>query len=147
MKCIYILTTTAAMALAATAANSQMTVAAGDHGGTVVETVTTPTYGTVTLTWAANANIAGGLRPSSRYWVPGINPDGSMPLSVANAFVDKLNEWAYLGITTWSLPITVYDDASCTLASAGGVSAMTADWRLRIAPGIHTASWAICFTT
>jgi hypothetical protein len=34
--------------------------------------------------------------------------------------VNKLNEKAYLGITTWSLPITVYDDASCTLTSPNG---------------------------
>jgi hypothetical protein len=117
MKCIDTLIITAAMFLAVTAAKSQMTVTAGDVGKTVIETVTTPTYGTVTLTWPADANIAGGLWRDSSYWVPGINPDGSMPLSVANAFVAKLNENAYLGITTWSLPITVYDDASCTLSS------------------------------
>jgi hypothetical protein len=120
MKCMDTLIVTAAMVLAVTAAKSQVTVTAGDGGKTVIETVTTPTYGTVTLTWPADANIAGGLRPSSPYRVPGINPDGSMPLSVANAFVSKLNDRAYLGITTWSLPITVYDDASCTLASEGG---------------------------
>jgi hypothetical protein len=120
MKCMDTLIVTAAMVLAVTAAKSQVTVTAGDGGKTVIETVTTPTYGTVTLTWPADANIAGGLRPSSPYRVPGINPDGSMPLSVANAFVSKLNDRAYLGIPTWSLPITVYDDASCTLASEGG---------------------------
>jgi hypothetical protein len=117
MKCVDTLIVTAAIALAATATFSQMTVTSGNGGRTVVETVTTPTYDTVTLTWAADANIAGGLWRDSSYWVPGINPDGSMPLSVANAFVAKLNENAYLGITTWSLPITVYDDASCTLSS------------------------------
>jgi hypothetical protein len=111
---------TIAILLALPSAYSQMTVTAGEGGQTVIETVTKPKYGTVTLTWAADANIAGGLRPGSPYWVPGINPDGSMPLSVASAFVSKLNEKAYLGITTWSLPITVYDDASCTLASDGG---------------------------
>jgi hypothetical protein len=120
MKCTNALIATAAMVLVVTAANSQMTVAAGDGGKTVIETVTTPTYGTVTLTWPADANIAGGLRPDSPYWAPGMNPDGSMPLSVANAFVTKLNENAYLGITTWSLPITIYEDASCTFPSAGG---------------------------
>src|ERR1700678_4357773 len=120
MKCIDTLIVTAAMVLAVPAANSQMTVTAGDGGKTVIETATTPLYGTVTLTWPADANIAGSVRPDSPYWVSGINPDGSMPLSVANAFVTKLNENAYLGITTWSLPITIYDDASCTLTSPNG---------------------------
>ena len=69
-----------------------------------------PLYGGVTLTWPADANIAGGLRPDSPYWVPGINPDGSMALSTAAEFVDKLNQNEYLGITTWSLPITIFDD-------------------------------------
>jgi hypothetical protein len=110
----------AAMILAVPAANAQVTVSAGDGGKTVIETVANLTYGTVTLTWPADANIAGGLRPDSPNWVPGINPDGSMPLSVANAFVAKLNENAYLGISTWSLPITIYEDASCTLPAAGG---------------------------
>jgi hypothetical protein len=99
-------------------AHAQVTVTPGDNGKTVIETVTNLRYGTVTLTWSADANIAGDLRRDSPYWVPGINPDGSMPLSVANEFVGKLNANAYLGITTWSLPITVYDDASCGIASS-----------------------------
>jgi hypothetical protein len=110
----------AALVLSASAARAQVTVTTGNDGQTVIETVTTPLYGTVTLTWPADANIAGGLRPESPYWVPGINPDGSMPLSVANEFVGKLNANAYLGIATWSLPITVYDDASCGIPSSGG---------------------------
>jgi len=110
MKCMDTLIVPAAMILAATTANSQMTVAAGEGGKTIIETVTTPTYGTVTLTWPADANIAGGLRPDSPYWVPGINPDGSMALGTAAEFVDKLNQNEYLGITTWSLPITIFDD-------------------------------------
>ena len=105
----------AAMILGVQAASAQMTVTTGDHGRTVIETVTTPMYGTVTLTWPADANIAGGLRPDSPYWVPGINPDGSMALSTAAEFVDKLNKNAYLGITTWSLPITIFDDTSCSI--------------------------------
>ena len=109
-----------ATTLATSAASAQVTVTTGAGGKTVIETVTNLRYGTVTLTWPSDANIAGGLRPDSPYWVPGINPDGSMPLSVANEFVNKLNANAYLGITTWSLPITVYDDASCTLPSGGG---------------------------
>ena len=86
MKYMNTLLLTAAMVLAVAAAKSQMTVTPGDGGKTVIETVTTPTYGTVRLTWAADANIAGGMLPGSPYWVPGINPDGSMPLSVASAF-------------------------------------------------------------
>jgi hypothetical protein len=120
MKRIKTLVVSAAILLAVPAAKSQIEVATGEGGNTVIETVTTPMYGRVTLTWASDANIAGGVRPESPYWVPGINPNGSMPLSVANAFVNKLNEKAYLGITTWSLPITVYDDASCTLTSPNG---------------------------
>jgi hypothetical protein len=92
MKCIDTLIVAAAMVLALRAANGQMTVAPGDGGKTVIETVTTPLYGAVTLTWPADANIAGGLRPDSPYWVPGINPDGSMALSTAAEFVDKLNQ-------------------------------------------------------
>ncbi|MGA1981835.1 MAG: hypothetical protein ABSG84_05125 [Acidobacteriaceae bacterium] len=120
MKRIDALNAVAMMLLGALAASAQVTVATGDGGKTVIETVTNLRYGTVTMTWAADANIAGGLRPDSPYWVPGINPDGSMPLSVANEFIAKLNANAYLGITTWSLPITVYDDASCSAPSSGG---------------------------
>ena len=116
MKRIETLVVVAMLMLGAGVAGAQVTVTSGDGGKTVIETVTNLRYGTVTLTWAADANIAGELRPDSPYWVPGINPDGSMPLSVANEFVGKLNEKAYLGITTWSLPITVYDDASLQLA-------------------------------
>jgi hypothetical protein len=104
--------------LGAHAASAQLTVITGDHGKTVIETVTTKQYGTVTLTWPADANIAGGLRPDSPYWVPGINPDGSMALSTAAEFVDKLNKNAYLGITTWSLPITIFDDSSCSIGDS-----------------------------
>jgi hypothetical protein len=111
----------AAILLTTPIANAQVTVTSGDGGETVVETVVTDSpYGTVRLTWPADANIAGHLQPDSPYWVEGINQDGSMPLSVANAFVAKLNESAYLKITTWSLPITIYEDASCTLKAAGG---------------------------
>jgi len=76
MKCVDTLIVTAAMVLAVTAANSQMTVIPGDGGKTVIETVTAPTYGTVTLTWAADANIAGGLWPGSPYGFRGLIPMG-----------------------------------------------------------------------
>ena len=94
-----------AMILGARAVRAQVSVTTGDGGKTVIETVTNLRYGTVTLTWPGDANIAGELRPDSPYWVPGIYPDGSMPLSTANEFVGKLNANAYLGITTWSLPM------------------------------------------
>ena len=120
MKRIEALIALAVLMLGAHAGSAQVSITSGDDGKTVIETVTNLRYGTVTMTWPADANIAGYLRPDSPYWVPGINPDGSMPLSVANEFVAKLNANAYLGITTWALPITVYDDASCGIASGGG---------------------------
>jgi hypothetical protein len=89
MKRIETLVVSAAILLAAPAAKSQMEVASGDGGNTVIETVTTPMYGMVKLTWAADANIAGGLRPDSPYWVPGINLNGSMPLSVGECFCEQ----------------------------------------------------------
>ena len=46
-------------------ARAQVTVTPGDDGKTVIETVTNLRYGTVTMTWPADANIAGGLRPDS----------------------------------------------------------------------------------
>jgi hypothetical protein len=72
----------------------------------------------VTLTWPADANIAANLQPDSPLWVPGINPDGTMSLSTASEFVSNLNAQVYLGISTWTLPITVYDDASCGIKSS-----------------------------
>ena len=114
MKWLSILIVLALMILRGRSVSAQ-TVTTGDGGKTVIETVTTPLYDTVTLTWPADANIAGSVRPDSPYWVPGINPDGSMPLSTAAEFVDKLNENAYLGITTWSLPINIFDDTSCSI--------------------------------
>ncbi len=98
----------------------QDTLTWADHGMTVVDTVTTPINGTTTLKWLADANFAASLRPESPYWVPGINPDGSMSLSTAKAFIDQLNSHAYLGITTWRLPATVYLDLSCSFTSPGG---------------------------
>jgi hypothetical protein len=91
-----------------------------DHGMTVVDVVNSPLNGMTTIKWLADANFAASVRPDSPYWVPGINPDGSMSLSTAHAFIEKLNEHAYLGITTWRLPNTVYNDWSCSFMSAGG---------------------------
>jgi len=100
MKRIKALLALVALIFVAHAVSAQVTVTTGNNGQTVIETVTNLRYGTVTLTWPSDANLAGELRHDSPYWVPGINPDGSMPLSVANAFVNKLNEHAYLGIAT-----------------------------------------------
>jgi hypothetical protein len=96
------------------------TLTAGDDGKTVIDVVTTPLYGTTTITWLADANFAASLRPDSPYWVPGINPDGSMSLSTATAFINQLNKYAYLGITTWRLPTTIANDTTCSNHSAGG---------------------------
>jgi hypothetical protein len=96
------------------------TLTAGDGGLSVIDTVTTPTYGTTTIKWLADANFAASLTPSSPYWVPNINPDGSMSLSTAVSFINQLNKTAYLGITNWRLPTTIIQDSSCSFTSAGG---------------------------
>lgn len=110
----------AAVIAAASGAFAGDVITTGDGGLTVIDTVTTAAYGTTTMTWSANANFAASLTPASPYWVPGINPDGSMPLSVAIKFVAKLNQYSYLNISTWSLPMSVPVDQACTLNSAGG---------------------------
>jgi hypothetical protein len=119
MKPIQTMIAVAVMILAARAAVAD-NLTLGNHGMTVIDTVTTPTYGTTTITWLADANFAASLKPNSPYWVPGINPDGSMSLSTATAFINQLNAKAYLGITTWRLPTTIYNDSSCSFNSSGG---------------------------
>ena len=109
----------AVVAVCAAAAGAQ-TLTPGHKGKTVIQTITTPTYGATTITWLANANFAAGLKPDSPYWVSGINKDGSMSLSTALNFIDNLNKHAYLGMTTWRLPTTVADDSSCSFTSEGG---------------------------
>ena len=101
-------------------AASADTLTSGDHGMTVIDTVTTSAYGTTTIQWLADANFAASLGPNSPYWVDGINPDGSMSLSTAAEFINQLNKNAYLGITNWRLPTTIIDDSSCSFNSAGG---------------------------
>jgi hypothetical protein len=122
MKRIQALIVVALLILGARVARAD-TLTPGDNGRTVIDVVTTPTYGTTTITWLADANFAASLRPDSPYWVPGINRDGSMPLTVAVAFIAQLNKYAYLGITNWRLPTTIYNDSTCTLNSAGGTFA------------------------
>jgi hypothetical protein len=96
------------------------TLTLGDDGRTVIDVVATAAYGTTTIKWLTDANFAASLRPGSPYWVSGINPDGSMSLSTAVAFVDRLNKYAYLGIANWRLPTTVINDSTCSFNSAGG---------------------------
>jgi len=89
---------TMAIALMIPAAYADQLTSA-DHGMTVVDVVTTSLYGTTTIKWLADANFAASLTPDSPYWVPGINPDGSMSLGTAVAFIAQLNRNSYLGIT------------------------------------------------
>jgi hypothetical protein len=88
----------------------------------------TPTDGGLTvtdsatgITWLANGDFAYGLTPSSPYYVPGINPDGSMSLGTAQAFVANLNTQDYLGHFNWSLPASNPSSPSdCSYPSSGG---------------------------
>jgi hypothetical protein len=91
------------------------TLTTTNNGMTVVDVVNTPLYGTVTITWLADANFAASLGPDSPYWVPGINPNGSMSLRTAALFIKQLNKYSYLGINTWRLPTTDSQDTTCTL--------------------------------
>lgn len=120
MKRILTMIVVALMILGVRAAGAD-TLTSGDDGRTVIDTVTTPAYGTTTITWLADANFAASLRPDSPYWVPGINPDGSMSLSTAVEFINQLNHYAYLGIANWRLPTTIVkDDLSCSFTSKAG---------------------------
>jgi hypothetical protein len=119
MKQIQALMAAAVMVMGLRAA-CQDTLTPADGGKTVVDVVTTSFYGTTTIKWLADANFAASLRPDSPYWVPGINRDGSMSLSTAKAFIDRLNAHSYLGISNWRLPTTVYTDTSCSFPSSGG---------------------------
>jgi hypothetical protein len=85
----------------------------------VTDVAITPKYGTTTIKWLADANFAASLKPDSPYWVPGINPDGSMSLHTATQFIDQLNKNSYLGINNWRLPITILKDTSCNFVSGG----------------------------
>src|SRR5277367_2118001 len=87
---------------------------------TVTDTITTALYGTTTITWLRDANLAASLTPDSPLWVEGINPDGSMSLSTAVAFINQLNMQSYLGINTWRLPTSNLSDTGCSLSSKGG---------------------------
>jgi hypothetical protein len=87
---------------------------------TVTDTITTALYETTTITWLRDANLAASLTPDSPLWVEGINPDGSMSLSTAVAFINQLNINSYLGINTWRLPTSNLSDTGCSLSSMGG---------------------------
>jgi hypothetical protein len=120
VKRIHAMIVVALVILGARAACAQDVLTSTNGGMTVTDTVTTTDYGTTTITWLADANFAASLTPDSPYWVEGINPDGSMSLSTAVAFINQLNINSYLGINTWSLPTTIVTDTSCTLGSEGG---------------------------
>jgi hypothetical protein len=119
MKRIHTMILVALLLLGARAASAD-TLTSTNGGMTVTDTVMTAAYGTTTITWLADANFAASLTPDSPYWVKGINPDGSMSLSTAVAFINQLNMNSYLGINTWRLPTTIVTDTSCTLKSSGG---------------------------
>jgi hypothetical protein len=90
------------------------------HGETVRHVMNESSYGNVTVEWLADANLAGTLMkndPTSLLLVPGINPDGTMSLNTATAFIAQLNSQAYLGITTWRLPTTFFQDSSCSFSA------------------------------
>jgi hypothetical protein len=120
MKRIHTMIVVALVILGARAACAQDVLTSTNSGMTVTDTVTTAAYGTTTITWLADANFAASLTPENPNWVEGINPDGSMSLSTAVAFVNQLNINNYLGINTWRLPTTITTDTSCNLKSTGG---------------------------
>ena len=55
---------------------------------------------TLNITWLRDANLA----LSNTFGVPNIDPDGSMDLATARAFIDALNAAKYLGYSDWRLP-------------------------------------------
>jgi hypothetical protein len=61
------------------------------------------------VAYLANANLAATLEPDSPYYVPGINPDGSMNQATLVKFLAALNnaEHPYLGLTGWNVPTIV----------------------------------------
>jgi len=115
MKQILLTIAVVAMMLGAQAAKADK-LAALDNKQLVRHVMNESNYGDVTVVWAADANLAGTLMrtdPSSPLLVPGINPDGSMSLSTATAFVANLNTHKYLHIENWRLPTTYSEDSSC----------------------------------
>jgi hypothetical protein len=115
---------------------------------TVTDTITTALYGTTTITWLRDANLAARLTPDSPLWVEGINRDGSTSLSTAVAFINQLNIHSYLGINTWRLPTSNLGDTGCSLKSMGDLT-VTIAARLP-AQALRTqatpiASWRVFF--
>ena len=62
------------------------------------------------ISWVANANLA----ESNTFGVTGINADGSMDFSTANAYIIAMNDASYLGFSDWRLPTTLHPDATCS---------------------------------
>lgn len=87
-------------------------------GKTVIQTMDAPTYGPVVVEWLADANLAGHLKEGDELWVPGINPDGTMSLSTAQAFIQNLNNHNHLGYNDWRLPITYSQDVTCSFTAS-----------------------------
>jgi hypothetical protein len=68
------------------------------------------------VTWLADADLAAtehfGARCTSN-GIQCINPDGSMSHTTAEAWIQGMNDAAYLGQTSWELPPTEAMDTSC----------------------------------
>jgi len=62
------------------------------------------------LSWLADANLA----VSQKFGITGINSNGSMSWTAAQAWIQALNVHRYLGISTWRLPETTLPDHGCS---------------------------------
>jgi len=112
MKIIHALI--ASVMLSTLAGPAQAQLVATDGGLTVTDQTTG-------ISWLANGDFARGLTPASPYYVPGINPNGSMSLGSAEALIGKLNAFTYLGHSDWSLPASnPANPADCSYPSSGG---------------------------
>jgi len=82
---------------------AEAALVASENGETVYDTVND-------VTWLANANLAA----TKTFGVRGINPDGSMAWTTAQAWIAAMNAANYLGSNKWSLPATKLPDANCS---------------------------------
>jgi hypothetical protein len=76
---------------------------AGRHGQTVYDPVSN-------VTWLTDANLAA----TKSFGVAGINPDGSMGWTAAQAWIAAMKKANYLGSRQWSLPATKLPDPTCS---------------------------------
>jgi hypothetical protein len=72
---------------------------------------------TTNLSWITNMDLAA----SDTLGVSGINSDGTMTWSTAEAWTAAMNAADYLGFSDWRLPTTLEPDPTCSIQS-GGVS-------------------------